>query len=123
MIALRAKELERSSRTDPTVLDRKELLAMFDCEDWSVRMHVCRMLSRVPWPPDEYPEALEFALSQARDDNAFIRAWALDALASFAMRDDSIRPTVFEMLDAAMSTGPASVRVRAREGLKRLGND
>lgn len=121
MIALRAKDLERTSRKDPSVLDTKELLAMLDCSDWSVRMHVCRMLSRVEWNPEEYAEVLQFAQEQVKEDNTFVRAWALDALASFAVNDASIRDDVYRLLDVAISTGTAAIRVRAREGLKRLG--
>ena len=121
MIALRAKELERASRTDPSVLDPKELLAMLDCEDWSVRMHVCRMIGRVSWTAEEYLEVRDFAFREAESDNTFVRAWALDALAWLAISDVSVRAAICAMLESAIGAGPASVRVRAREGLKRLG--
>lgn len=121
MIALRAKELERRSRTDRSVLDRFELLSMIDCDDWSVQMHLCRMLSRVDWSGDEYLEVLRFARRMANGCNTFVRAWALDALGWFAVIDESIRPEVYEFLDTAIGTGPPSIRVRARESLRRLG--
>jgi hypothetical protein len=121
VIALRAKELERRSRTDPSVLDRKELLVMLECEDWTVRMHLCRMFSRVEWTAEEYSEVLQFAQQQVKCDNTFVRAWALDALASFAVTDESIRDEVYKLLDEAISSGPPSIKVRARESLKRLG--
>jgi hypothetical protein len=120
MIADRAKELERGSREGGLQLDKSELLSMLDCDEWTVRMHLCRMLSRVEWSPSEYAEVLEFAQRQADDKNTFIRAWALDALAWFAVTDQTIRPAVYQRLEAALGSGAASVKVRAREGLRRL---
>jgi len=120
MIDERARDLERASRNDASVLDRSELFSMMDCDIWSVRMHLCRMLPRVSWPPEQYEEVRDFVSRQAVDRNTFIRAWALDALASFACTDESIRPQVLEMIERALSSEPPSVRVRAREGLKRM---
>ncbi|MFI5386652.1 MAG: HEAT repeat domain-containing protein [Fimbriimonadales bacterium] len=117
---LRARDLERASRTDPSMLDRQELLGLMVDETWSVRMHLCRMLARMKWPADEYRQILEFLFAQAVDKNAFVRAWALDALASFARTDEAIRPMVLEMISLALESGPPSVRVRAREGLRRM---
>ncbi len=119
---LRARDLERASRSDPSVLDKQELLALMVADDaWSVRMHLCRMLPKLTWTGEEYAEIREFVFRQAEDDNTFVRAWALDALASFACTDKSIRPKVLEMIERALSTEPPSVRVRAREGLRRIG--
>lgn len=83
-------------------------------------MHVCRMLSRVAWSAADYPAARDFALAQVMDKNTFVRAWALDALASFAVNDAVIRPAVLAMIDEALASGRPSIRVRAREGLRRL---
>jgi len=120
MIDERVRDLERQSRIDPSILDRAELLSMMECDIWSVRMHLCRMFPRLEWPPEEYREIRDFVLRQAADKNTFVRAWALDALACFACFDESIRPRVLEMIERALSTEPPSVRVRAREGLKRI---
>ncbi|HVT13671.1 MAG TPA: hypothetical protein VHE55_15510 [Fimbriimonadaceae bacterium] len=118
---LRARDLERESRANPSVLTCEELLGLMVDETWSVRMHVCRMLPRVEWTPDQYPQVRDYAFEQSSNENAFVRAWALDALASFVCRDESIRERVLAMISKALESGPASVRVRAREGLKRLG--
>jgi HEAT repeat protein len=120
MIEERAKELERASRTDPSVLNREELLALMGDGPWSARMHVCRMLPRLGWPADEYKLIRAFLFEQVADSNTFVRAWALDALASFACTDPSIRSKVLKMIEEALSAGPPSIRVRAREGLRRL---
>ncbi|HWA82439.1 MAG TPA: hypothetical protein VG820_03330 [Fimbriimonadaceae bacterium] len=118
---LRARDLERASRSDPSVLNREEMLGLMVDDIWSVRMHLCRMLPRVEWPPEQYEQVRDYAFEQSRCDNAFVRAWALDALASFACRDATIREAVLQMISKALELGPASVRVRAREGLRRLG--
>ena len=83
-------------------------------------MHICRMLARVSWPAAEYAQVREFALAQAVDKNAFVRAWALDALASFACTDESIRPRVSKMLEDALGGDLPAVKVRAREGLRKI---
>ncbi len=120
MVAARAKELERRSRTDPSVLQSEELLALLEVEDWSVRMHLCRMATRVRWARDVYAEVLAFVIEQAETDNTFVRAWALDALATFAVEDETIRPQALELIQTALASGRPSLRVRAREGLRRL---
>ena len=117
----RAKELERASRDDPSTLDKNELSALIGEGSWTLRMHVCRMLPRVNWASQEYPIIREFLLRQSEDRNTFVRAWALDSLASFAVADESIRPHVLGLIDEALANGPSSVRVRARESLQRLG--
>jgi hypothetical protein len=116
----RARDLERLSRKDRSELDPTELLAMLGCEDWTVRMHLCRMLSRVEWSAEQYPEVLQFVLRQVKDKNTFVRAWALDALGWLAATDKSIRLEVYQLLEDAISSGPPSIKVRARESLKRL---
>src|ERR1700704_1549644 len=120
MVELRAKELERASRSDPSVLDGEELLALMACEDWTVRMHVCRMLSRVSWSPADYKAVREFALTQVQDKNTFVRAWALNALVAFAVNDDTIRRRVLSMIEDALANGPPSIKAQARLGLQRL---
>ncbi|HTQ12197.1 MAG TPA: hypothetical protein VMI31_19190 [Fimbriimonadaceae bacterium] len=117
---LRARDLERASREDPSVLERGELLGLMADETWSVRMHLCRMFPRVAWPPEEYREVRDYAFEQASFKNAFVRAWALNCLAAFARRDEEIRPRVLEMIEHAMENEPPSVRVCARKALKTL---
>lgn len=120
MIEQRAKELERASRNDTSILEREELLGLMAAEEWTVRMHLCRMISRVRWPAEELGEVQHFLFKQAADENTFVRAWALDALASLACLDESIRSRVIGMIEEALESGPPSIRVRAREGSKRL---
>ena len=116
----RAKVLERASRDNPEILDRDELLSLVGPGPWTVRMHVCRMLPRVAWTAKERAVIIPFLFAEANGDNKFVQAWALDALASFAVTDESIRLRVAALLEAAIGDGPPSVRVRAREGLKLL---
>lgn len=117
---LRARDLERASRSDPSLLDPNELLWLMKDRVWSVRMHVARMLPRVAWSSGDYEAVLDFLFEQASDDNTFVRAWAVDSLAVLAVDDDAIRPRVLALLDLALAGKPA-LRVRAREGLRRLG--
>jgi hypothetical protein len=121
MIEQRTKELELASRSDASILDRREILGLMTSEAWTVRMLVCRMLARVAWPPSEYKLVRDFALEQVRDKNTFVRAWALDALASFAVFDESLREGVLDLINETLASGPPSMRVRAREGLRRIG--
>lgn len=120
MIVQRIKELEVGTRTDASSLDPEELLGYIGIEDWIVRLHLCRLVSRVAWSNKQLKIVEPFLFDQARCDNAFVRAWAVDALASVACTDATIRPQVLELIERALEEDRPSVRVRAREGLKRL---
>jgi len=93
---------------------------MVDSEDWTVRMHLCRMIPRVHWSPATYAEVLRFSFQEAHGTNKFVQAWALDALAQLAVHDESVFGEVFNLLREALESGPPSVRVRARIAYKRL---
>ncbi len=120
MAAQRAKELERASRLDPSILDPDELVAMMEFEDWTVRMHLCRMVPRVEWPEPVRPQVLAFAFKEAGSQNKFVRAWALDALSHLAVEDEAIQPEVLMMLQGAVESGLPSVKVRAGLGIQLL---
>jgi len=114
--------LERSSRSKSDLAAYRE--AVFDSlepdEDWAIRLQIVRLLPRFEWSRSETAKVVEYLLSEVRKDNLFIRAWALDSLSIFALREVSLREEVVQLSTEALGSGSAAVKVRARKALQRL---
>ncbi len=89
-------------------------------EFWSIRMDVARMAPLGDWSEEEYGRVLDFLFREVARENLFVRAWALDSLSQFAVKDGAIRPRVVFLLEEGLEAGKASVRARCRQALKRL---
>jgi len=115
-------QLERSSRSKSDLAAYRE--AVFDSlepdEDWAIRLQIVRLLPRFEWSRSETAKVVEYLLSEVRKDNLFIRAWALDSLSIFALREVSLREEVVQLSTEALGSGSAAVKVRARKALQRL---
>lgn len=89
-------------------------------EFWSIRMDVARMVPLGKWSEEEYGVVLDFLFREAEGDVLFVKAWALDSLSQFAVKDGAIRSRVVFLLEEGLEAGKASVRARCRQALKRL---
>jgi len=115
-------KLERETRNGGLPVATKEpLLRMMETEvHWAMHLQIVRLLPRLTWTGEEYQLVLAYLFKQAEGANRFIKAWALDSLATFAQTDPTIEPRVVQMLVDAMEMGSAAIRVRARHGLARI---
>jgi len=103
---------------------REPILWMMENEEnWDIRLHIVRVLPRLSWGGEEYGRVLEYLFGQANGRNRFIQAWSLDSLAAFAAKDPSLEARVIPLLLSAMENGSAAVKVRARNGLAKIGRD
>ena len=116
-------ELERLTRTSPELAEaaHREILQLADgTEFWLIRMNVCRMSPLVEWTPEEYERILAFLFAEVERNEGFVTAWALDALARLAAKDESIRSRVLYLLEEVEATGSPAVRARSRKAAKVL---
>jgi hypothetical protein len=115
--------LERVARKRPEVAQKAklEILALLQRdESWLARMNACRLAPLVSWTHEEYEQVLDRLFAEVDRNEGFVAAWALDALARLAFKDESIRARVGHLLDEALTTGSAAVRARAKRAAKRL---
>lgn len=116
-------QLERETRRGPGSFERyrENLLQALDSEEpWAIRLQIVRLVSRLSWSGVEYQSVLKFLFTEARRENLFIRAWALDSLSILAVRDARIRNEVETLLRKGLESSSAAVKVRARRGMERL---
>ncbi|HWD37658.1 MAG TPA: hypothetical protein VG944_02335 [Fimbriimonas sp.] len=113
--------LERITRANPRAAQASGKLLVdlaTSKATWLIRMNVARMAPLIDWNPTDYEKILAFLFEEAEKQSGFVAAWAIDALARFSKKDESIRPRVRYMLEEARDCGSASVRARAKRYLR-----
>lgn len=91
-----------------------------DSEQWERRLQVVRTLPQLRWTPRERLRAIAILRRDATHPQLFVRAWALDSLATFAQGDLSLEPTVERLLRAFEKSGRPALKTRARHIRQRL---
>ena len=82
---------------------------------WEARLHLLQCMSHIAVPAAHKKPVLRLLERCVRDDNKFVRAWALSAFVAFAAAHPRYRNRVCEMIEDAQATDPAaSVRARLR---------
>jgi len=80
-----------------------------------VRWHVAQILPRLALSADEQAVAVALLYGYLKDHSAIVQTFALDALATFAQRDATLRLEVVRLLDEAQTAERAAVRSRAKK--------
>ena len=124
LVSLRALDLlEKLAHEDPRrVGAHRHLLIgpLAESPRWEVRLQIVRALPLLRWTPDELRRVLAILRRDVRHPQPFVRAWALDSLATFAARDPGLLALVRRQLREAESAGPPAVIARARAIRQRL---
>lgn len=92
-----------------------------DSEAWEIRLQVVRALPRLSWTARERRRVVEILRRDIEHPQKFVRAWALDGLATFASHDDSLLPDLEHALAAFERSGSKALMTRARHIRDRLG--
>ena len=101
---------------------RKKLLeqaARVDQQE--VRWHAAQMLPRLEWSAEEQSSIVGILLGYLDDESRIVKTFAMQALADFAERDESLRPRVVELLEELVETGSPAMKSRGRKLLAKLG--
>jgi len=91
-----------------------------DSDAWEVRLQIVRALPLLRWSPRERRRVVEILRRDAAHPQKFVRAWALDSLATFAERDPALMPAVQRGLRAFERSGSKALATRARHIRERL---
>jgi hypothetical protein len=91
-----------------------------DSRNWEIRLQVVRALPLLAWTRRERTRVVEILLRDLEHPRKFVRAWALDSLATFAREDPALRPAVVRGLRAFERSGSKALVTRARHIRRRI---
>jgi hypothetical protein len=92
-----------------------------DSEQWEIRLQVVRALPLLSWTARERKRVIEILNRDIEHPQRFVRAWALDSLATLATNDDDLLPIVHRALGEFERSASKALVTRARQIRKRLG--
>ena len=91
-----------------------------DSDRWEFRLQIVRALPLLAWTAGERRRGLAILTRDVEHSQTFVRAWALDSLATFAEHDASLMPLVQHHLRAFERDGRKALATRARIIRERL---
>jgi hypothetical protein len=94
--------------------------ALADSDQWEVRLQIVRALPLMSFTPGERRRAVDILRRDADHPQKFVRAWALDGLATFAQHDPALMPAVELHLRELERSGSKALATRARHIRARL---
>ena len=122
VVRMRAADAaEKASSLRPTLLGpfKAELLSLMnEARQQELRWHLCAMVPRLPLAPSERHTAAAAFRDYLNDRSSIVRTFALQALYDLAQQEPSLRDEVVELLHAALKSGTAAMKARARKLLK-----
>jgi hypothetical protein len=125
LVSLRALDLlEKLAHEHPDwVQPHKRLFIgpLADSDKWELRLQVVRALPLLTWTPRERKRATEILRRDVEHPQKFVKAWALDGLATFALRDPTLMPVVATAVEAFERSGSKALQARARRVRERIG--
>ena len=124
LVAMRALDLlEKLAQAHPDwVQPHRRLFVgqLADGDKWEVRLQIVRALPLLAWTPGERRRAVEILRRDVEHPQKFVRAWALDGLATFAQRDAALLPAVRRGLRSFERSASMALKARARLIRERL---
>jgi hypothetical protein len=94
--------------------------AAAESDKWEVRLQVVRALPLLKWTLRERARVVAILRENLDYPQTFVRAWALDSLATFAERDARLLPIVRAALGDFERSGSKALAARARQVRARL---
>ena len=89
-------------------------------DKWEIRLQIVRALPLFDWTPAQARRVRQILLENVEFPQTFVRAWALDGLATFAERTPALRPIVRKHLRAFERSPSKALQARARQIRDRL---
>ena len=125
LVAMRAMDLlEKLAQDHPDwVQPHKGLFIgpLADSDKWEIRLQVVRALPLLTWVPRERKRVIEILRRDIEHPQKFVRAWALDSLATFALRDRKLLSVVVRAIENFERSGSKALQTRARYVRGRIG--
>ena len=124
LIAQRAVDLmEKLARDHPQWIEpyKKTFIGpLADSDKWEVRLQIVRALPLFRWTPAQMKRVEAILLENVTFPQTFVRAWALDSLATLAARRKRLAPIVERHLYEFERSSSKALRARARHIRARL---
>jgi len=124
LVSMRALDLlEKIAHDQPDLVQpfkRAFLGPLADSDKWEIRLQIVRALPLLQWTPDERTRVIEILRQNVEYPQTFVRAWALDSLATFAAGDRRLTRVVMGLLDDFEGSGSKALQARARNIRARL---
>lgn len=124
LVSLRSLDLlEKLAHERPEWIEPHKRLfisELADCDQWEVRLQIVRALPLFRWSSLQRRRAVAILLRDAGHPQTFVRAWAVDSLATFAREDTELRPAVLRHLRKFERSGKKALLARARHVRERL---
>jgi hypothetical protein len=124
LVTMRAMDLlEKLARERPDwVAPHKRVFIgeLANSDKWEIRLQIVRAIPLFKWTPAERRRAAEVLLRDLRHPQKFVRAWALDSLATLAQEDAALIPAVRRAISEFEQSGSKALASRARRVRQRL---
>ena len=124
LVAMRSLDLvEKLAHEDPASIEPHKAVfigELADSDKWEIRLQIVRALPLFRWRGAERRRAIEILERDVDYPQLFVRAWALDSLATFAITTPALRATLLKTLRAFERSGKKSLQARARHIRARL---
>jgi len=116
--------MEKLAHDHPTLIEPYTKIfigPLAQSDRWEIRLQIVRALPLFRWAPAQSRRVEEILLANVSHPQIFVRAWALDALATFAERRATLRPFVRRHLRKFDESSSKALQSRARHIRERLG--
>jgi hypothetical protein len=124
LVSMRAVDLlERIAHERPALVEPYKAIfigPLADSDKWEIRLQIVRALPLFTWTGRQRRRAIEILQGNVECPQTFVRAWALDSLATFSENDRSLAPVVERHLRAFERSGRKALAARAKHIRKRL---
>jgi hypothetical protein len=124
LVAQRALDLlEKLAHEHPTWVEPHKSVfigPLADSDRWEIRLQVVRALPLFRWTPAQAKRVEAILVANVDFPQTFVRAWALDGLATFAKRRSRLAPVVQRHLRAFERSSSRALQARARHIRARL---
>jgi hypothetical protein len=84
-------------------------------QEKEVRWHMAQMLPRLALSPSERRTAVALLFKYLNDESRIVKTWSMQALFEMSEKDARLRARVVPVLEAAIESGSAAERSRARK--------
>jgi hypothetical protein len=89
-------------------------------DKWEVRLQIVRALPLFKWSAKDLVRVKAILLENIVYPQTFVKAWALDSLATFALKDAQLMPIVQHHLEGFDRSDSKALQARARKIRERL---
>jgi hypothetical protein len=92
-----------------------------ESDRWEIRLQIVRALPLFRWTRTQLRRVEEILISNIAFPQTFVRAWALDSLATLSLRSVRLAPLVMQRLAEFEQSSSKALQARARAIRERLG--